>query len=189
MKKVLMVHGFNGEPNGGWRPWLMGKLAIDDIWACSLPMPTPSDPKKDEWVNMISDSVGEPNEEIFLIGHSLGVPSALRYLESLPEGKRIGGAVLVSGIIEVIPEKEKYSKINHFFENPFDFDHIKNVCPNIIVIHGEDDPAVPFTQAQKLSRELNCELIPVKNGGHLNGSSGWYELPEAYDALIKMINK
>ena len=46
MKKVFIVHGFEGEPNGGWRPWLMGELAKKDIYACALPMPIPSSPNK-----------------------------------------------------------------------------------------------------------------------------------------------
>jgi len=91
MKKVFIVHGFGGEPNGGWRPWLMGELAKKDIYACALPMPTPEEPKKEEWVKAITDAIKIPNEEIFLVGHSLGVPAILHYLENLVAG----GGVLV----------------------------------------------------------------------------------------------
>ena len=48
-----MIHGFRGEPNGGWRPWLMGELAQKDIYAHALLMPNPYEPKKDEWVKTI----------------------------------------------------------------------------------------------------------------------------------------
>jgi hypothetical protein len=34
MKKVFIIHGFQGKPNGGWRPWLEGELALLDIYAC-----------------------------------------------------------------------------------------------------------------------------------------------------------
>lgn len=188
MKKVFMVHGFGGEPNGGWRPWLMGKLAKEDIWACALSMPTPNEPKKDEWVHEISRVVGEVNTNVFLVGHSLGVPALLSYIESLPENSKIGGIVLVSGIIHQIPGKEKYIPINHFYEKEFNYQKIKNICLNIFIIHGYNDSAVPFEQGEELSRNLSCELISIKNGGHLNGSSGWYELPEALEVLLKMIN-
>ncbi len=189
MKKVFIIHGFGGEPNGGWRPWLMGKLAEDDIWACALPMPTPNNPKKDEWVNEISRQVGEPSENIYLIGHSLGVPAILRYVESLPESSILGGVVLVSGIINVIDGKERYKPIDHFYDTPFDFKKIKSITGNFSVIHGDNDPSVPFSDAEQLSKELGCDLIPIKNGGHLNGSSGWRQLPEALDALLKMTQK
>ncbi|MBP9839655.1 MAG: alpha/beta hydrolase, partial [Candidatus Pacebacteria bacterium] len=156
MKKVFIVHGYGGEPNGGWRPWLMGKLAKLDIWACALAMPNADNPKKDEWVKELNHLIKEPNEEIFLAGHSLGVPTLLRYVESLPEGSRIGGMVLVSGIIHKVPGKERYEPINHFYDSPFNFEYIKKVCDKFVVIHGSNDANVPFSQAEELSKELSC---------------------------------
>lgn len=190
MKKVFLIHGYGGEPNGGWRPWLMGKLAREGVWACALAMPMIDEkPIKDEWVEEIKRSVGIPNQDTFLVGHSLGVPALLNYVESLPIDNKIGGLILVSGIIHPISGKDRYIPINHFYEKEFNYDHIKKICGNVVVIHGDNDTAVPFEQAQELSKNLSCQLIPIQNGGHLNGSSGWYELPEALEALLKMINK
>lgn len=186
MKKVFMIHGFMGEPNGGWRPWLMSELAQNDIWACALPMPTPDNPIKDEWIQTIKDAVKIPTDEIFLIGHSLGVPAILHYLESLPDGVKIGGAVLVSGPVFKIPNN-KYDLVNKFLENSFNFDYIKKTCNNFVIIQGDDDPNVPITDAEYLSKNLSCNLILVPNGKHLNGSAGIYKLPQALESLLKMI--
>lgn len=180
-----MVHGYGGEPNGGWRPWLMGKLARKGVWACALAMPMADSPKKDEWIKEIARMVGKPTAETFLVGHSLGVPAILRYLESLPIGGGIGGAVLVSGPIYPLSQ-DQYKSINHFLNTPFNFDHIKKVCKNFFVIHGDNDESVPFSHAVELSKNLSCDIVLVVGGGHLNGSSGWYELPEALQALEKM---
>lgn len=189
MKKVFLIHGYGGEPNGGWRPWLLGKLAREGVWACAPALPTPENPHKDEWIAEVARQVGTPTEEVFLVGHSLGVPTLLHYIESLPIGTKIGGLVLVSGIIHVVPDKERYIPINHFYDTGFDYGHIKNIVRNFCVIHGDNDQSVPFIQAEELSKLFSCSLIPIHNGGHLNGSSGWYELPEALDALITMMNK
>ena len=185
MKKVFIVHSFRTEPNGGWRPWLMGELAKKDIYACALPMPTPDKPEKDEWVKTIADAVGKPNEKIFLVGHSLGVPAIFRYLETLPEGTKIGGAVLVSGPAFEI-KKEGYEKVNEFVNKPFDFEHIKNVCKSFIIIHGDNDTAVPFSDAEYLSKNLGCNVISIPNGGHLSGHDGFYKLPQILEVLEKM---
>lgn len=190
MKKVFMVHGFMGEPNGGWRPWLMGELSKKDIYACALPMPNPDNPQKDEWIKTISDAVGDANEEIFLVGHSLGVPAILRYLETLSESKKIGGAILVSGPFKIInPENitSKLRKIDNFLDIPFDFEHMKKVCQKFTVIHGDNDEEVPFEHAINISENLNCVLVSVPNGGHLNGSAGWNELPQALKVLEEMM--
>lgn len=181
-----MIHGFKGEPNGGWRPWLMGELAKNDIWACALEMPTPDTPVLKEWIETVSDNVLEPSDDIFLVGHSLGVPAILRYLEKLPFDQKIGGAVLVSGVIHKV-QKEGYEGVNNFLQTSFDFEHIKNVCDSFVVIHGDDDPSVPFKEAEELSNLLNCDLVSVPGGKHLNGSAGVYKLPEALDSLLKMI--
>ena len=53
MKKVFIVHGFGGMPNGGWFPWLMKELATKDTFACSLPMPGTDLPILDEWIGCI----------------------------------------------------------------------------------------------------------------------------------------
>jgi len=186
MKKVFMIHGYKGQPNGGWRPWLMGKLAKEEIWACALAMPMADGPQKDEWIKEISRLIGEPSEDFFFVGHSLGVPTILRYLETLPISSQIGGAVLVSGPTHIL-EGERYQPINHFMEKPFDFEHIKKVCKNFTIIHGDNDKSVPFKQAEELSRNLGCNLISIPNGGHLGGHEGFYELPEVLQALNNMM--
>jgi len=181
MKKVFMIHGFEGQPNGGWRPWLMGKLAREGIYACALPMPLPDTPKVDEWVKTIADAVGTPSKDIFLVGHSLGVPAILKYLETLKDEEIIGGAVLVSG-----PLHSDTEYVRDFLSEPFQFEKIKKVSLKNIVIHGDNDTVVPFSDAEELSKSLSCEVIPIPNGGHLNGSSGWYELPQALDVILKI---
>lgn len=186
MKKVFIVHGFQGEPNGNWFPWLMEELSKNHIYACSLPMPMPDLPEKREWIKSINEAVGIPNEEILLVGHSLGVPAILRYLETLDKDAKIGGVVLVSGPVSLI-EENGYEQVNTFLEGSFDFDHIKNVCNNFVVIHGSNDTNVSFTDAELIAKKLSCELISIPNGGHLNGSAGCFKLPEVLDSLLKMI--
>lgn len=185
--RVFIIHGFEGTPNGGWRPWLMGQLASIDVYACALPMPSPYDPKKEDWVSEISRAVGTPSEEVFLVGHSLGVPATLQYLQSLPEGSKIGGAVLVSGPFRNVEDKFKVF-LESFFHPEFDFDRIKKACAQFAVIHGDNDPLVPFHDAEEFSEALSSELIKIPNGGHLNGSSGWRELPAAFRALQNFLN-
>ncbi|MEI8130711.1 MAG: alpha/beta hydrolase [bacterium] len=180
--RVFLIHGFEGTPNGGWRPWLMAQLALKDIFACSLAMPSPENPTQIEWTNEIARAVGEPSENIFLIGHSLGVPAILQYLQSLKTGDQIGGVVLVSGPFQNVTD-EYSTKLESFFVPSFDFDRIKNACKQFVVIHGDNDPLVPFSDAVLFGQELDCPVMPVTNGGHLNGSSGWRELPQVLTAL------
>jgi len=124
-----------------------------------------------------------PNDAIYLVGHSLGVPTILRYLES-PQGKKVAGVLLASGPIGPLHfETEHPTDLKPFLEKKFDFKKIQSMASKFVVIHGDNDQEVPVAQAKKLAMELDCELIIVKNGGHLNGSSGWRELPQALEVL------
>ena len=186
MKKIFIIHGFNGYPNGGWRPWLMSELRKKDVYACALPMPSPDKPTVDKWVKTISMAVESPNRNIFLVGHSLGVNAILRYLETLPVGDKIGGAILVSGPYENLKDEE-HKVLAPFFETPFDFDHIKKTCSKFVIIHSTDDPVVSFNNAILMANKLSCEIVSLSKGGHFNGSSGIYKFPELLETLEKII--
>ena len=184
MKKVFIVHGFHGQPNGGWRPWLMGELGKRNVYACSLSMPNPEKPVLGEWMAEIARHVERNStDELYLVGHSLGVATILRYLETAPSTNSVAGAVLVSGPCEPIDDAE----IRDFLSVSFDFTTIKSRIGKRVVIHGDNDDVVPIAQAKKLARELDARLAIVENGGHLNGSSGWYSLPECLGALLNMM--
>ena len=180
MKKVFIIHGFEGTPNGAWRPWLMKELDKKDVYACALSMPTPEAPKLNEWIEEIKRFVDiNKNDEIVLVGHSLGATSILRYLEqenTLP----VSECVLVSGPIK----KKKNEKIYEFLEKDFNFDLIKNKSKKFTVIHGDDDPYVSLNNAEDISKNLDCKLILIKEGKHLNGSAGFDTLPECLEVMI-----
>lgn len=179
MKKVFIIHGFEGMPNGAWRGWLMQELEKADVYACALPMPTPEAPVQQEWVDEISKIIKmNPNDEIFLVGHSLGATAILRYLEIVPT--KVAGAILVSAPIT----KTMNRKIDNFLETPFNFETIKTKAQKFVVIHGDNDPYVPITEhGDVCSKALNAQYIVVKNGQHLNGSAGYHVLPECLEAL------
>ncbi|MEA3398936.1 MAG: alpha/beta fold hydrolase [Patescibacteria group bacterium] len=180
-EKIFIIHGFKGKPNGGWRPWLMSELAKDDIYTCALLMPKPGNPRKKEWTETIKRATDMfERDKIYLVGHSLGVPAILRYLEETD--KKIRGVILVSG-----PFKNDLNIFNSFYDSNFDFERIKKNCERFLVIHGVDDELVPFSESILLANKLNCKVVPIENGGHLNGQSNCYELPEIRDGLLKMI--
>lgn len=183
MKKVFIIHGFQGSPNGGWRPWLMGELERKGIYACSLAMPDPNNPVPKDWIEEIARHVKRNNrDQIYLIGHSLGVPAILRFLENTSQ-KNVKGIILVSGPVYKTTKK----KVAEFLKKPFDFKKIKSKVKSVAVIHGDNDRSVSVEQGEVIAKELKASLTVIKNGGHLNGSSGWTTLPQCLEALNKMV--
>ena len=184
MKKVFIIHGFAATPNGGWRTWLMSELGNKNIYACALPMPNPSQPVCAEWTAEIKRNIDmNKGDEIYLVGHSLGSTAILRYLESASSGP-IAGAVLVSGPTT----KNSRRELDNFLDHYFDYAKIKAGAKKFAVIHGDNDPNVPLSNAETLSRELGVEPLIIKNGGHLAGHDGFHTFPQCLDALIKIMD-
>lgn len=182
MKKVFLIHGFEGTPNGGWRPYLMRELEKQDVYACSLSMPSPDEPQLSYWLDEIKRYVNtNPRDDIFLVGHSLGGTAILRYLEQF-DCKNIKGVVIASAPCH----QNKNEKIKTFLSANFEWSQVKNKVKNVVVIHGDNDPNVPMSDAEEITKELGGKLIVIPNGKHLNGSAGFVELPEALSALTSM---
>jgi predicted alpha/beta hydrolase family esterase len=161
--RVFIVHGFEGNPNGGWRPWLMGQLQKKEIYATALAMKNPSKPVASDWVKEIDYNVKKfPNDKIILVGHSLGVPAILKYLQS-KKLKNIIGCVLVSGPYKDDRKGKIAQVLKSFFEDPFDFTKIKRSSKKFTIIHGSNDPVVHFVHAEYLAKVLDGKLINIKN--------------------------
>ncbi len=194
MKKVFIVHGFGGMPNGGWIPWLMQELAQKRVSACALSMPDSKEPVVSKWIEEIAHAVNNSLEdEIYLVGHSLGVPAILRYLESTSIDKKISGVLLMSGFISPLEPENKesnYRKIDSFVVPEIDFNKIKDKSDKFVVFHSIDDPAVPFSHGEKISIALNCELVKTEKGGHFYILSEpiCYKIPEVLSIMEKILS-
>lgn len=184
MKKVIIVHGFRAKPNSSWKSWLLVQLRDIDIYAGALLMPTPEEPKSDEWVREIERYADNPDDEIYLVGHSLGCRAILAYLQKT--SRKITAVFLVSGTSTALRVEEEDSplrKIDNFFETHFDFGKIKNTCSQFYIIHAKDDNRVPFEHALFFEKNLEAQLVALETGGHLSGKDGVSELPILMDLL------
>lgn len=56
-------------------------------------MPDTENPKMSEWLPALKEVIGESNEDLYLIGHSLGCAIIMRYMESMPDNVKIGGGL------------------------------------------------------------------------------------------------
>lgn len=182
LKKVFIIHGWEGTPDSNWFPWLASKLEKYGFAVAVLQMPNAARPKMSEWLAHMRKIVGQPDENTFFVGHSLGVIAILRYLESLKTGEKIGGAILVAGFSEPIGIGE----LENFFAKPLDCEKVKNSADNIIAIHSDNDPYVPLAQGEILRAKLGAKLIVVPNGEHLNVGNGFFEFPLALGEILKM---
>jgi len=182
-KKVFIIHGWEGTPKAYWFPWLKRELEERGFQVQVPAMPNTKKPKFTEWLTHLQKTVGQADENTYFVGHSLGVITILRFLESLPYPKKIGGAVLVAGFAKPIGYKE----LNSFFTESVDYDKIKNSVNKIVAIHSDNDPYVLLENGEILRDKLGAKLIVVPLAGHFDQEDGFSELPIALESLLEII--
>lgn len=193
MKRVFIIHGWDGTPDSNWFPWLKNKLE-DKGFEVEVPeMPDADTPRIEPWVSKISEVVGKPDEDTYFAGHSIGCPAIARYLEQLPEGVKVGGVVFVAGFfLPLTPPtgvwEDGGETDKHWSSAPIDFESIRTHLDKSVAIFSDSDPWVPINNKDIFEKELGSKIVVEHNSGHLNEGYGFTELPPALDAILELSN-
>lgn len=186
--RVVMIHCWGGSPQYCWYPQAQRTLEAAGFAVAVPEMPDTEHPKFSDWMDTLHKAVGEPDEQLYLIGHSLGCITILQYLQSLPAGARIGGAVLVAGFSQ--PLGKKYAEVDPFFATPIDPKTVNSHVGRIVAIHSDNDPHVPLAHGDIFERYFGAELIVKHSMGHFSGRlddpKSCTSLPEVTAAVLRM---
>lgn len=182
MKRVFIVHGWEASPESNWFPWLKTELEKKGIAAIVPAMPNSAHPDCEEWVGYLKKIVGQVDEDIFFVGHSLGPIAIMRFLESIPEGEKAGGIVMVSGFSESLGIQETET----FFAKPLDYEKIKKSANKFEAINSDNDPYVPVDRGEMLRDRLGAKLTILHNYGHISADVGLTELPIVLEKILEI---
>lgn len=192
MKRVILIHGWDGYPENAWFPWLASELKKRGFSAIAPAMPNPDEPKIEEWIPALAKEVGVPNSELCLVGHSVGCQAILRYLETLPVETRIAGIVLVAPWMELDTttleeEGEEVREIARpWMETPIDFAKVKTIAGKTTAILSDNDPYVSVSQGDIFKEKMGAEIIVESGKGHFDDFQGMKELPSALKAVEEL---
>lgn len=177
---VLLLHAIQQKAGGHWQQWLHDELVKQGQTVIMPTLPHSMHPDRTEWLNTVKDEVKHVDlHNLIIVGHSLGVVTALDFLEQI-HGK-------IHTVISVAGFAEDYgAELNSYFlkEKVIDLEKVKKHAKNIVVIFGDNDPHVAGWALQKLATDLGVTPIIIKNSGHLNTESGYTEFPQ----LLKITN-
>ncbi|OGK19149.1 hypothetical protein A3G67_02655 [Candidatus Roizmanbacteria bacterium RIFCSPLOWO2_12_FULL_40_12] len=178
---VLILHGIMGKAGENWGQWLHDECIKLGCNVLMPNLPNSDHPDRKEWFKVISELLEDVKDDIVLVGHSLAVTSLLDYCES--SDKKIRALVSVSGFYEPYG-----MELNEYFlkEKNADLNKVKKIVRSFYAIYGDDDPYVPQEVLKKTANDLGVEPVVVKNGGHINKSAGFTELPQVLDFISKL---
>lgn len=189
MKKVFMIHGWDSNPDNCWFPWIKKELESKDFEVHIPKMPDTEHPKIEPWVSKISEVVGTPDKSTYLVGHSIGCQTIMRYLETLPEGTKIGGVIFVAGFFNLpnLETQEEKDIAKPWLETPINTNKIKNTTNNFIAIFSDNDEDVPLSDSKIFKEKLDAKIIVEQDKGHFDDEKGIKELPIVLEELLKMV--
>lgn len=186
MKKVVIVHCWSGYPEYCWYPQTKKELEAKGFEVLVPAMPDIDLPKLSLWLPKLKETIGEPDEDLYLVGHSAGCITILRYLEQLPHNKQVGGVVLVAGFTDDLGNPE----LKNFFETPVAFDKIKTKAKSFVAINSDNDPYVALKYGDIFKEKLGADLIVKHEMGHFSGpvddTKSITSLPDVSKTILDM---
>lgn len=189
-KRIFLVHGWGGSPNDDWFPWLSKMLEERNLEVFAPEMPDSFHPSIVAWVNHLSKVVKSIDNETYFVGHSIGCQAILRYIESLDNDVKIGGAVFVAGwfhLTDAATETDAEKDIaNEWISNRIDFSKVKRHLDRSVALFSDNDPDVPVSESQIFEKELGSKIIIHPKRGHFTASDGVTELHLALNEILKM---
>ena len=188
MKRVFVVHGWDGNPEEDWYPWLKKELEGRGFEVFVPAMPNPAKPKMETWIPFLSRLVGPPDTSTFFVGHSIGCQTIIRYLETLPEGVKIGGAVFVAGWYNLrnLETEEEKRIAGPWVNTPRNDEKIKRTVNQAVAIFSDNDPFVQPENQESWKEKVGAKIIVEHNKGHFTESDGVSTLPSALEAVLEM---
>lgn len=188
--RVVVIHGWDGSPTEGWFPWLKSALEKQDIRVDAPLMPDASFPRIEAWDSHLSEIIGALDEHTFLVGHSIGCQTIMRYLEKLPFLSKVGGLIFVAGWFTLmnLQTDEEREIARPWLETPIDGQKVTSHTDRILAVFSDNDDVVPLENQHLFETRLGARTILEHHKGHFSGGEGITEIPIVLETLISWIS-
>lgn len=182
-KRVFIIHGWGGSPEGACLPWLKVELEKRGFEVCAPQMPNTEIPVIGEWVSHLSELVGIPDENTYFVGHSIGCQTIMRYLQTI--NAKVGGAIFIAGwfVLNDLDEEEQ-AIAKPWIETPIDFEKLKNVSQNYSLLISDNDPFGGFEKNIENFKKMSAKVNLMPGAEHIE----YIKLPIALKEIIRIAN-
>ena len=188
VKRVFIIHGWEGYPEEGWFPWLKKELENRNFQVFVPAMPEAESPRIESWIPYLARLVGKPDKNTYFIGHSIGCQTILRYLQTIKTS--VGGAIFVAGWVSLTliatRTKEEQAIAKPWLEAPIDFVKVKKTSSHFTAFFSDDDPYVPLENIKTYQERLDAKIIIEKGKRHFGGEDNVTKLPSVLKELLHM---
>ncbi len=164
-KRILFLHsaGPQGPGEGSTRlvNYIRQSLSETHKLICPV-MPHPEKPSYDAWKRQLERQLDIIDDEIILLGHSLGGSVLLKYFSEMPYQKPISGLFIIASPFW----GEKNWKLDEYTLKENFAAHLISI-PQIFLYHSSDDPIVPYEHTYRYAKSLpRATVTIVDHYGH-----------------------
>ena len=189
-KRVYIVHGWGGKPAEHWLPWLKEKLEARGLEVTLPTMPDTDEPVIEKWVSHLAKAVGQPDEQTYFVGHSIGCQTILRYLETTPN-QTVGGCVFVAGWfkLENLEDEKEEQIAEPWLRDDIRFEKVLSTTENFVVLISSNDPYNAVAENKLLfEQRVGARVTIMKNMGHFTTDDNVTALPEVAQVLQEFMS-
>lgn len=187
MKRAFLIHGWLGNENRAFFPWLRQQLEVHGFEVHIPAMPNPSFPEYRRWLECLTQNILHPDAETLVIGHSIGAKAVLAFLQDLPEGSEVGRVILVAAPLIVVGAVllvgEGTSK--PWFERPIDAEKIKKVAKDLVLFYSDSDLLVSIENEAYAREILGVKTIVEHDMGHYHRSGERGAVPKIFAEALR----
>lgn len=166
-KTVLFIHSAGPQEKQQGSSKLAAYLQSElkgDYHLVTPDMPDPENPDYVSWKRVLREQLSRLDEEVILVGHSLGGSVLLKYLSEERWGLTISGLFIISSPYWGLDDDWQLRD----FVLKYNFEQKLSSLPNIILYHSCNEETVPFSHHKAYAEKLPQAILrPIDGKGHL----------------------
>lgn len=170
---VVMVPGWQDSGPGHWQSlWAAHLIGASRVVMSELDW---LHPKREVWVQAISNSILKQRGPVIVVAHSLGCIATTHLPDEV--SSHIRGALFVAPA-----DPERRGVLTDFAPVPY-----QPLPYRSVLVASTNDPYCPIRTAGAYARAWGSEMVRLQNTGHINVESGHGEWPLGYSLLQSLL--
>lgn len=181
MMTILILHGIGGYAGIHWEQWLHDQLRQQGYRVIMPNLSNGDHPDRQQWLAEVKQAIQDiDTTQLIIVGHSLGVTSALDFIEQSPTP--------IKALYSVAGFAIDYgAELNSYFlqEKTVDFAKVRANVHKAVVFYSDDDPYVTQPALRQVADALDTQPIIIPGGGHLNTERGYTQFPKLLEEILR----
>ena len=169
-KKILILHGWQGNNDNNWQEFLAKFLKSNGLEVSYPKFPNPDYPDLNNCLKILNKEIQKlaKDDQVIVVTHSLGGALWLHYVARNPQFKP-NQVILVSPP----PDDCEVDEIKSFFPLPDLKIDPKDV--SYLAVGSDNDQFISLEKFKAFSEKFNIPFHLIPNAGHINVTSGFGE--------------